>query len=59
MFAYDNNVVGGQIARFQAAMASGVALNYNVTANPYQPLLEFLGRYVDGFRVVSLGELER
>ncbi len=59
LFVYDNNIVGAQVARFQAAMPSGVALNYNVTANPYEPLLEFLGRYVDGFRVVSLGELER
>lgn len=40
-------------------MTSGVALNYAVTANPYEPLLEFLGRYIDGFRVVSKGELER
>jgi diaminopimelate decarboxylase len=40
-------------------MTSGIALNYSVAANPYQPMLEFLGRYVDGFRVVSAGELER
>lgn len=59
LFVYDNNIVGAQIARFQAAMTSGVALNYAVTANPYEPLLEFLGRYIDGFRVVSKGELER
>lgn len=59
LFVYDNDIVGAQVARFQAAMPSGVALNYNVTANPYEPLLEFVGRYVDGFRVVSLGELER
>ncbi len=59
LFVYDNNIVGAQVARFQAAMPSGVALNYTVTANPYEPLLEFLGRYVDGFRVVSTGELER
>jgi len=58
LFVYDNNIVGGQIARFQAAMASGVSLNYAVTANPYEPLLEFVGRYVDGFRVVSGGELQ-
>ena len=31
---------------------------FSVTANPYEPLLNFLGRYVDGFRVVSRGELE-
>jgi diaminopimelate decarboxylase len=40
-------------------MADGIALHYSVTANPYEPLLEFLGRYVDGFRIVSLGELKR
>src|SRR5438309_8399975 len=40
-------------------MTDGIALHYSVTANPYEPLLEFLGRYVDGFRVVSSGELKR
>ena len=40
-------------------MVDGVALHYSVTANPYQPLLEFLGRYIDGFRVVSQGEMKR
>jgi diaminopimelate decarboxylase len=59
VFVYDNNIVGAQIARFKGAMADGIALHYSVTANPYEPLLEFLGRYVDGFRVVSLGELKR
>jgi diaminopimelate decarboxylase len=59
LFVYDNNIVGAQVARFRAAMPSGVALHYAVTANPYQPLLEFLGRYIDGFRVVSGGELKR
>ena len=59
LFVYDNDIVGAQVARFMGAMPSGVALNYNVSANPYEPLLEFLGRYVDGYRVVSLGELER
>jgi diaminopimelate decarboxylase len=59
LFVYDNNIVGAQVARFKGAMADGVALHYSVTANPYQPLLEFLGRYVDGFRIVSLGEMKR
>ena len=59
LFVYDNNIVGAHIARFRAAMPDGIALYYSVTANPYEPLLEFLGRYVDGFRVVSLGELRR
>src|SRR5438034_11501504 len=59
LFVYDNNIVGAQVARFKGAMADGIALHYSVTANPYQPLLEFLGRYVDGFRIVSIGELKR
>jgi diaminopimelate decarboxylase len=59
LFAYDNNIVGGQIARLRAAMPDGLALYYSVTANPYEPLLNFIGRYVEGFRVVSRGELER
>jgi diaminopimelate decarboxylase len=59
VFAYDNNIVGGQIAQLRAAMPDGLALYYSVTANPYEPLLNFIGRYVEGFRVVSRGELER
>jgi diaminopimelate decarboxylase len=59
LFVYDNNIVGAQVARFKGAMADGIALHYSVTANPYEPLLEFLGRYIDGFRIVSLGELKR
>jgi diaminopimelate decarboxylase len=58
LFVYDNNIVGAQVARFKGAMADGVGLYYAVTANPYEPLLEFLGRYVDGFRIVSLGEMK-
>lgn len=59
LFVYDNNIVGSQVARFKGAMTDGIGLHYAVTANPYEPLLEFLGRYVDGFRIVSLGELRR
>ena len=58
LFAYDNNIIGGQIARLRAAMPDGLALYYSVSANPWEELLQFLGRYVDGFRVVSRGELE-
>jgi diaminopimelate decarboxylase len=58
LFVYDNNIVGGQIAALRAAMPDGLAVYYSVSANPYEPLLNFLGRYVEGFRVVSRGELE-
>jgi diaminopimelate decarboxylase len=59
LFVYDNNIVGAQIARLRAAMPDGLAVYYSVTANPYEPLLNFIGRYVEGFRIVSKGELER
>ena len=59
VFAYDNNIIGGQIARLRAAMPDGLAVFYSVSANPNEELLNFLGRYVDGFRIVSRGELER
>src|SRR5438874_9398685 len=58
LFVYDNNIVGSQIAALRAAMPDGLAVYYSVTANPYEELLNFLGRYVEGFRVVSRGELE-
>jgi diaminopimelate decarboxylase len=58
LFAYDNNIVGTQIAKLRAAMPDGIALYYSVSANPYVDLLSFIGRYVEGFRIVSRGELE-
>ena len=58
LFVYDNNIVGGQVARFRAVMPDGLALHYAVKANPYGPLLRFLARYVDGFDVASMGELQ-
>lgn len=58
LFAYDNNIAGGQVARFRAAMPDGLALHYAVKANPYGPLLRFLARYVDGFDIASEGELQ-
>ena len=58
LFVYDNNIVGGQIARLRAAMPDGLALHYAVKANPYGPLLRFLARYVEGFDVASAGELQ-
>jgi diaminopimelate decarboxylase len=57
LFVYDNKIVGGQVARFRAAMPDGLALHYAVKANPYGPLLRFLARHVDGFDIASGGEL--
>ena len=44
LFVYDNNIIGGQIAALRAAMPDGLQLYYCVTANPYEPLLNFLGQ---------------
>src|SRR5438067_7324055 len=59
LFVYDNNIVGGRIARLKAAMPDGLALYYSVSATAYEALLNFIGRYVEGFGIVSKGELER
>jgi diaminopimelate decarboxylase len=58
LFVYDRTRIGEKIARFRAAIPPGVALHYAVKANPYPPLLSWLCKYVDGFDVASLGEVE-
>ena len=58
LFVYDNNLIGAKIALFRAALPDGIGLHYAVKANPYPPLLEWLCRFVDGFDIASIGELE-
>jgi diaminopimelate decarboxylase len=57
LFVYDRSLIGRRIAQFRAVMPDNVALHYAVKANPYQPLLEWLISYVDGFDLASGGEL--
>jgi diaminopimelate decarboxylase len=59
LFVYDAARIGQRIAEFRFAMPDGVALHYAVKANPYEPLLTFMARHVDGFDVASIGEFER
>jgi len=59
LFVYDASRIGQRIAEFRYAMPDGVALHYAVKANPYEPLLTFMARYVDGFDIASIGEFER
>ena len=59
LFVYDTRRVADQVARFRAAMPTGVALHYAVKANPYGALLETIAQLVDGFDVASAGELGR
>src|SRR4029079_14202841 len=58
LFVYDNNLIGTKIATFKHCMPPGVALHYAVKAKPYPPLLRGLCKYVDGFDVAPVGELE-
>jgi diaminopimelate decarboxylase len=58
-FIYDAARIGQRIAEFRFAMPDGVALHYAVKANPYEPLLSFMARHVDGFDIASIGEFER
>ena len=57
LFVYDNNLVGGKIALFRAALPDGLGLHYAVKANPYPPLLKWICQFVDGFDIASEGEL--
>ena len=57
LFVYVLGLVRGRIGRFRSAFP-GVHLHYAVKANPFPPLLERIGRDVDGLDVASGGELE-
>jgi diaminopimelate decarboxylase len=59
LFVYDKTLIGQQIARFRMAMPDDVSLHYAVKANPYDALLRFLLKHIDGFDIASSGELDR
>ncbi|HMJ92472.1 MAG TPA: pyridoxal-dependent decarboxylase, exosortase A system-associated [Allosphingosinicella sp.] len=56
LFVYDLALIDAKIARFRAAFA-GIHLHYAMKANPYLPLLEHVGRNVQGVDLASGGEL--
>lgn len=56
LFVYDLALIAAKIARFRAAFA-GVHLHYAMKANPYLPLLKYVGRGVAGVDLASGGEL--
>ena len=57
LFVYDSAMLAARVAEWRAAMPAEVQLHYAMKANPYAPLLAFMGRLVDGFDVASGGEL--
>jgi len=58
LFLYAKDIVAARIADLRAAMPERLALHYAVKANPFGPLLAFMGGLVDGFDIASGGELE-
>jgi diaminopimelate decarboxylase len=57
LFVYDAVMVERQIRRFRSAFPT-IRLHYAIKANPYLPLLKYITKYVDGFDVASVGEME-
>jgi diaminopimelate decarboxylase len=57
LFVYDLDVVARRITRFRNAIPALVQLHYAMKANPYQPLLQYVAKQVDGIDVASAGEM--
>jgi diaminopimelate decarboxylase len=56
VFVYDLERVTAQVRRFRSA-CPGVNLHYAIKANTYAPLLNHIGKLVDGLDVASAGEM--
>ena len=57
IYVYDAEVAEAQFRKLRVAMPSSVDIMYSMKANPNAALVGFLGTYVDGIEVSSLGEL--
>ena len=51
LFVYDFAIVASRIARFRAAMPTGLDLHYAIKANPFAPLIAGMAPLVDGMDV--------
>jgi diaminopimelate decarboxylase len=58
LFVYSTAALEARIAELRAAMPEQLAIHYAMKANPFAPLLEWMGSRVDGFDVASGGELQ-
>jgi diaminopimelate decarboxylase len=58
LFVYSTEALEIRIAELRAAMPERLALHYAMKANPFAPLLAWMGSRVDGFDVASGGELQ-
>jgi diaminopimelate decarboxylase len=57
LFVYSGELIRRRTAALRIAMPSRLRVHYAVKANPYLPVLELMGRLVDGFDIASGGEL--
>lgn len=55
LFVYSTAALEARIAELRAAMPERLAIHYAMKANPFAPLLEWMGSRVDGFDVASGG----
>ena len=58
LFVYSTGMIERRVARLRAAMPPRLHIHYAMKANPYAPILDLMGRLVDGFDIASQGELE-
>lgn len=58
LFVYSTAALEARIAELRAAMPEQLAIHYAMKANPFAPLLEWMGSRIDGFDVASGGELQ-
>jgi len=58
LFVYSAAMMRRRMADLRAAMPERLRIHYAIKANPYGPILEFMGTLADGFDVASGGELQ-
>ena len=51
LFVYDSALLAARVAEWRAAMPPSVQLHYAMKANPYAPLLAFMGRLVEPYQL--------
>ena len=56
-YAYDSQVMTGQVKKLRAALPAGIHLHYAMKANPMPAVVKHLAGLTDGLDVASAGEL--
>lgn len=56
-YAYSRSAIRKRVEEVRQALPAGIKLNYAIKANPMCPIVQDLGRVVDGFDCASAGEV--